>query len=376
VVGAAGAATTAVVVAANSPAANSTYSTNPALGIDDSNYLIKMENKVLEHERSLNSSSSRQILNQHPADVKSSFGTDPASKSPFDLEQPSGGVVRPPDDTAAMVTTAARGMDVPPHLAYGTTGVGQAGYRGLSGDDGLAVAIAISEDEDEMFLPAAVEFDPDAKPPLLKNRRFRLYIISATLIFVVVIIVLILGLVVFGGGSNASSSNAPTVSPLTKTFDAEYTQQFAAILGRDVADFPFDSPQYRAMEWILEEDAMKLGSNDTSLLQRYLLAVFYFSTTNNGELSWRSCNPDRSDYNIVDCQYLNMNTLANDSIAYTPEPSYRWLSNVHECKWAGNLCDDNNITRAIDLRKYFTTLPLFSATILVFNCHADLYPNS
>ena len=40
---------------------------------------------------------------------------------------------------------------------------------------GLAVATAIADDEEPDYVYNAVEYDPDAKPPLHKNRRFRAY---------------------------------------------------------------------------------------------------------------------------------------------------------------------------------------------------------
>ena len=46
---------------------------------------------------------------------------------------------------------------------------------GQNPDLGLAVATAVTGDEDPDFVAMAIEFDPDAKPPLHKNRRFRAY---------------------------------------------------------------------------------------------------------------------------------------------------------------------------------------------------------
>ena len=46
---------------------------------------------------------------------------------------------------------------------------------GQNPDLGLAVAAAVTGDDDPDFVVRAIEFDPDAKPPLHKNRRFRAY---------------------------------------------------------------------------------------------------------------------------------------------------------------------------------------------------------
>jgi len=40
---------------------------------------------------------------------------------------------------------------------------------------GLAVATAIAPDDEPDYVYNAIEFDPEAKPPLHKNRRFRVY---------------------------------------------------------------------------------------------------------------------------------------------------------------------------------------------------------
>jgi len=47
---------------------------------------------------------------------------------------------------------------------------------------GLAVATAIDPDEEESYIYNAIEYDPDAKPPLHKNRRFRVYSCLALLL--------------------------------------------------------------------------------------------------------------------------------------------------------------------------------------------------
>ena len=47
---------------------------------------------------------------------------------------------------------------------------------------GLAVATAINPDEEEAYIYNAIEYDPDAKPPLHKNRRFRAYSYLAILL--------------------------------------------------------------------------------------------------------------------------------------------------------------------------------------------------
>jgi hypothetical protein len=46
---------------------------------------------------------------------------------------------------------------------------------GLFSKDGLAVAMAVDTTAEDEFIYVAIEYDPDTKPPLYKNRRFRMY---------------------------------------------------------------------------------------------------------------------------------------------------------------------------------------------------------
>ena len=334
--------------------------------LDDTEYRRRLENKVKESEY--------EYMGVTEVDNTSAFDdrrnpADPDKgvpdvlhdeKRPFDAApnmvhfqpdlEPTAGAINPADRASApLVTIASRGVAIAPDLEYGTTGYGGAGLSGNPGDESLAVAIAVTEEDEELFLPAAVEYDPDAKPPMLKNRRFRLYAISAVLLSIVVIIAVILGTVVFKQGPTPPATYAPTGSPSfapTNSLQGEYRDQFVAAIG-PMVNVP-NSPQERAARWILEEDELNLAVDAENLVQRYTMALFYFSTTNNLESRWRSCNPHPTESK---CEYLRYTRLANDSIAFIPEESVRWLSNEHECEWAGNMCDDAMITRAIELCK-------------------------
>jgi hypothetical protein len=275
-------------------------------------------------------------------DVKDPY--DDPRKNVVDEEQPSRGpMASHAAAVAAALTTESRGIGVAPDVTYGTT-------RGGSNHENLAVAVAIEDGENERFLPAAIEYDPDSKPPLIKNRRFRLYIISGILLFVIVIITVILGVVVFKKQPGYGASDAPSLAP-TSTMDAKYYQQFAQVLGYNDWSFTSDSPQGAAAQWIIEEDARNLDVDNETLTQRYLLAVFFYTTTQNGALSWRSCSPDPFDSTIAECNFQFYTILDNDTVSYVPEPSFRWMSGVDECSWAGIICNERNVLIAIQLGK-------------------------
>jgi hypothetical protein len=255
------------------------------------------------------------------------------------------------NEAVPVIATADRGMTNPPDVEYGTTAL-----DGVPDAGDLAVAIAIAEEDDDLFLPAAVEFDPDAKPPLIKNRRFRLYAISTVLLFLVTIVAVILGVVVFKPDAKAPplpQTYAPTGAPSnapSSGIEGKYREQWVAIVGPKV-NVP-GTPHDRAATWMLEEDP-PLAVNDANVVQRYLLVLFYMMTTDNGQ-PWLSCNaPKVQNSDNTTCQYQRYSVNdTSDEVIYTPERSFRWLSKKHECSWAGNVCS-TNVTRAIELCKYF-----------------------
>jgi hypothetical protein len=265
------------------------------------------------------------------------------------------------DDPQDVVMTGDQGITTHPDRMVGTALPED--HEPLQ-DNRLTIAMAVHEDDDEMFLPLAREYDPYAKPPIYLNRRFRLYMSATICLFFVVILTSIISVMVLRGGQSSSTTSLENSAPnysLKSLEEISYLQQFAISLGYQEWHFIEDSPPYaRAAKWIMEEDERKLSQDGASLIQRFLLAVFYFTTTSNGQFPWRSCNPNFTDSSDVICQFQRLSRNEIDEVVYTSESSYRWLSKEHECYWAGNLCDDSNTTRAIDLRKFAYTIILFT----------------
>jgi len=85
-----------------------------------------------------------------------------------------------------------------------------------------------------------------------------------------------------------------------------------------------DSAQSKALEWILLDDDFFLCPDDPSFVQRYFLAVLYFST---GGANWNSCAAHQSS----SCK------------------GNRFLSATSECSWGGCECDRNNQLMRINL---------------------------
>ena len=102
------------------------------------------------------------------------------------------------------------------------------------------------------------------------------------------------------------------------------------------------SPQHFAFDWIISQDAAMLCPQDPNLIQRYVLAVFYYSTRGD---RWSQCSSPVAydDEDAVQEANLacNIRTSGGDSDA--------WLSPSSECKWGGLACDDEGRLIKIDM---------------------------
>jgi Leucine-rich repeat (LRR) protein len=84
------------------------------------------------------------------------------------------------------------------------------------------------------------------------------------------------------------------------------------------------SAQYKAFDWIVENDPLFMCPDDANLKQRYILTVLYFSTSGDG---WNKCTRDES----------------------TPCTGVAFLTGVSECQWGGIECDLDTRVASITL---------------------------
>jgi len=99
------------------------------------------------------------------------------------------------------------------------------------------------------------------------------------------------------------------------------------------------SPQSRAADWLINEDGLFRcpGEGDKKTIQRYVLAIFYFSTEGDG---WRECS--RSDA-------LCGTYLVGEEDDFEGQKPY--LSDFNECEWAGSSCDIDKCIIGMDFEE-------------------------
>lgn len=108
--------------------------------------------------------------------------------------------------------------------------------------------------------------------------------------------------------------------------------------------------QNSAFEWLVNDDTAYLCPQAPNLVQRYVLAVLYFSTRGN---RWFQCSAP------ADLEDPESVAQANDACTIVASPgnrvenSFAWLTGVSECNWGGVACDENEDVIRIDIGKHF-----------------------
>lgn len=266
---------------------------------------------------------------------------------------------------------------VPPPILYDDPNNNNNNNNGLSfTHDGLIVAMAVETlDNEDEYIYSAIEYDPDSKPPIHRNRRFRVYTCLSLLIVAVVVSVTVV-YVTRGAKTDVIKTvikmediptDPPTESPTTNREASGIKEQIeAGILLRNITftDTANDDPKYRALQWILHDDQLQLDSNDPTLYQRYVLALVAYSFDS---LAWAVCGNHRSimeemeeevvitnttnatapimvDYVIEDCEVTSQTTGL-------VETKKVWLSSTGECDWYGVICSEDGVVRGLELSK-------------------------
>ena len=170
-----------------------------------------------------------------------------------------------------------------------------------------------------------------------------------------------------GRSSSSSSSNAPTQSPRSSR-EKRFRLKFFGAVGNRVDEI--GSPHEKAAYWMIHDDPLALPIDAPNIMQRYTLVLFYYLTG-----PWKSCNPpDQNNNNNNDegrfCRFQRLTRIPQrkpsrgdrhddnnndddetEDFQYHEEPSFRWLSGEHECRWAGISCDESQVIRSIELGK-------------------------
>ena len=137
----------------------------------------------------------------------------------------------------------------------------------------------------------------------------------------------------FSPSSTPAVSNLPSSSPslgdclITPKERAVQIYKFLDDVGNKTLIRDLGTPQGLAAEWLINQDYSRVCP-DKKVVQRWVMAVFYYAT--NGD-DWLQCSLDGSDK-------CGSNPPFNSK--------QRFLSDISECDWAGITCNmDDCVTR-------------------------------
>ncbi|KAL7540243.1 hypothetical protein ACHAXR_009966 [Thalassiosira sp. AJA248-18] len=249
---------------------------------------------------------------------------------------------------------------------------------------GLAVATAVAPDDEPDYVYNAIEYDPDAKPPLHRNRRFRVYTYFSLVLIAVMAVLVVVKIttaakqeeIVYEEINHQNSpSLSPTSSPITDREASGILEQLEGgvlyVRDQKFSDMERGDPRILALDWILHKDAQQLVSDDVNLYQRFALSVLAYSMDSR---AWTYCGDPGEDYTKEECPIatkIDANTTIMKSYGLA------WLSSASECDWFGVTCSTDGVVRGVDLSYNeligelpyeLTALAFIQALALSHNC--------
>ncbi|CAB9515102.1 leucine Rich Repeat [Seminavis robusta] len=134
----------------------------------------------------------------------------------------------------------------------------------------------------------------------------------------------------------AENNQTPTIAHSAAMKELAIRSALASHVGEHILNAE-DTPYQAAMDWILHKDPMQLDVFSGNLIQRYVLALFYYKTSQGGP--WISCNPpEEGKDNTCFVNEFAKNQTGDIVYQKLDEPDARWLSEKHECEWAMVQC--------------------------------------
>lgn len=235
-------------------------------------------------------------------------------------------------------SSGSRGVGGVPDVEYGRR------ESASKGEDELALAVPVEDEEPEDVYDVASPMDPTKEQQHFYQNGAFLCCLGLMCCVVMVVIVVVLSVVLTKDNHGSKHIVAPTMPPTaapTTSREVAVKQELTKTLGSKI-DKP-DTPYRTALDWILYKDPMQLDEFANNLVQRYILAYFYYETSQHGP--WVSCNPPVGPGANTSCIYYDANRDDNNNLYYVPRNGTytRWLSPTDECQWANIQCINRDV---------------------------------
>jgi hypothetical protein len=194
---------------------------------------------------------------------------------------------------------------------------------------GVAVAVMVDEQQEPRVYAVPTAPNADNKPVAFYKTTLFCKIALILLIAIIIIGLATIAIILLTGENDSVEGDGGDREKLG------IRQAIEALVGTEKLESP-ESPYAKALDWMIRQDPMELVPGvDSNLVQRYIMAYFYYATTANGP--WRSCNPAVGN-ELEFCYLIKV-------------PAIRWLGSVHECQFAGVACNDKMQVIRLELSK-------------------------
>lgn len=208
-------------------------------------------------------------------------------------------------------------------------------------EDYLEDAVVISKDlivvtSDEEEFRRAIRSDK-----LASRSRCRVYSFFALFLLALTAVGVFVAVLVKRNDDSTSSEIQNTAR------QAEFQEIIEQVVGKEALQQ--EGPYSKAFQWISLQDPMQLASSAPNLVQRFILAYLYYSTS--VDKPWYSCNPPNRKNEDDTCSWMQV-VFLREPIERVQSAGFRWLSGVSECHWVGLSCDAFSQVRSIDLGRF------------------------
>ncbi|CAB9520668.1 leucine Rich Repeat [Seminavis robusta] len=206
---------------------------------------------------------------------------------------------------------------------------------------GLARASLVPEKSDLQVAQRVDADDPSSRNAnKIQGRKTGLFPLLSCLLILIIVIVVPVSIILT---TDDTSEVAHDRESLRSEMEARITLALGKVTSLNLDDD--DGPYSKALDWVLHEDPFQLLPDSENLVQRFILVLFYFQTSEKYGL-WKTCNPKSRLLQVLNetittdiCyfrQVYKMTTVSNEVLEIL---SYQWLTGRHECDWAGIRCN-------------------------------------
>jgi hypothetical protein len=214
---------------------------------------------------------------------------------------------------------------------------------------GLSIAMPVPDEEQNVFIPVATEYDPNAAR--IRDSKFG----HAHYMVIITSLMVLVGAIAWGacialGIDYRQPKLTPTPSETEIRAGLGFQERLELLIDPKHFEDRFNAYS-RALWWITYVDPMKILPDDPNLFQRYLLAYLYYATSQKS--AWNNCNPPNVDAGEDQYCVNGQWGSGGERLFTNPIPGQiRWLSDNHECSWAGVVCDTFGQVQTLQLSKY------------------------